>query len=190
MYAIDLDSSSSGNLVVNNYMTGCIWEGIFTEYRAAHNIITGNTVIGHVANNAHIHLNGELNFAVDNLVQVNATVPGGIAVSSSLSMYDSYALSNVVVANSAGVLYFSGDGGCANYASENVVDVTIPGSAAATHPYYFKTTALPNASYCVPGVDTMQPVVFRDVGTQRSAPPTPPPGPTRHAAVATSSRGL
>jgi hypothetical protein len=51
-------------------MEGCIWEGIFTEYRAAHNIITGNTVIGNVANDAHIHLNGELNYAVDNLVQV------------------------------------------------------------------------------------------------------------------------
>ena len=31
MYSIDLDSSSSGNLVTNNYMEGCIWEGIFTE---------------------------------------------------------------------------------------------------------------------------------------------------------------
>ena len=32
-YSIDLDSSSSGNLVHNNYMKGCVWEGIFTEYR-------------------------------------------------------------------------------------------------------------------------------------------------------------
>jgi hypothetical protein len=31
MYAIDLDSSSSGNLVTNNYMEDCVWEGIFTE---------------------------------------------------------------------------------------------------------------------------------------------------------------
>lgn len=31
MYSIDLDSSSSGNLVTNNYMEGCIWEGVFTE---------------------------------------------------------------------------------------------------------------------------------------------------------------
>jgi hypothetical protein len=40
--------------------------------------------------------------------QVNATLPGGIMVSSSISMYDSYALSNVVVANSAGQVYFAG----------------------------------------------------------------------------------
>ena len=31
MYGIDLDSSSSGNLVTNNYIEGCIWEGVFTE---------------------------------------------------------------------------------------------------------------------------------------------------------------
>jgi hypothetical protein len=31
MYSIDLDSSSSGNLVTNNYIEGCIWEGVFTE---------------------------------------------------------------------------------------------------------------------------------------------------------------
>ena len=76
----------------NNYMEGCIWEGVFTEYRAAHNIITGNTVIGPVANNAHIHLNGELNYAVENTVRFNDTVPGGIAVSSSLAMYGSYVM--------------------------------------------------------------------------------------------------
>lgn len=34
-----------------------------------------NTVIGPVANMAHIHLNGELNFAVDNTVKTNDTVP-------------------------------------------------------------------------------------------------------------------
>ena len=62
--------------------------------RAMHNIITGNTIVGKVANNAHIHLNGELNYAVDNTVRVNDTVPGGICVSSSLSMYGSYVLSN------------------------------------------------------------------------------------------------
>ena len=33
MYAIDLDSSSSGNLVTNNYMEDCVWEGVFTECR-------------------------------------------------------------------------------------------------------------------------------------------------------------
>ena len=32
-------------------------------------------------------------------------------------MYGSYALSNVVVANSVGILTFNGDGGCANYVS-------------------------------------------------------------------------
>ena len=41
MYAIDLDSSSSENLVHNNYIEGPVWEGIFTEYAAVHNIITG-----------------------------------------------------------------------------------------------------------------------------------------------------
>ncbi len=131
--------------------------------RAMHNIITGNTIVGKVANNAHIHLNGELNYAVDNTVRVNDTVPGGICVSSSLSMYGSYALSNVVVANSAGSLYFSGDGGCANYASENMVDVTDAGSAVASRSNWFKTPRLPNASYCINGVDTTLPVVFRDV---------------------------
>jgi|EP01047_Picozoa_sp_COSAG01_P046603 hypothetical protein len=135
-----------------------------------HNIITGNTVVGRVANNAHIHLNGELNFVVDNTVRVNKSVPGGISVSSSLAMYGSYALSNVVVANSAGALYFSGDGGCANYASENVVDVRVAGSAVATRADWFKTRALPNASYCIHGVGTMQPVVFRDVGAERARP--------------------
>eukprot|EP01048_Picozoa_sp_COSAG05_P024193 COSAG05_NODE_5574_length_1137_cov_1.023121_2_plen_308_part_00 len=47
-YAIDLDSSSSANLVVNNYMKGCLWEGIFTEYSAVQNTIVGNTVIANV----------------------------------------------------------------------------------------------------------------------------------------------
>ena len=47
-YAIDLDSSSSANLVVNNYMKGCLWEGIFTEYSALQNTIVGNTVIANV----------------------------------------------------------------------------------------------------------------------------------------------
>ena len=184
MYSIDLDSSSSGNLVTNNYMKGCVWEGVFTECKfadcccecmlptwiakltvmfAMHNIITGNTIIGQVANNAHIHLNGELNYAVDNTVSVNETDSGGISVSSSLSMYGSYALSNVVVANSAGFLYFSGDGGCANYASENMVDVADAGSNVAARADWFKSARLPNASYCIEGVDTTLPVIFRDV---------------------------
>ncbi len=34
-YSIDLDSSSSANLVTNNYMKGCLWEGIFTECKIA-----------------------------------------------------------------------------------------------------------------------------------------------------------
>ena len=42
------DSSSSANMVVNNYMKGCLWEGIFTEYSAMQNTIVGNTVIANV----------------------------------------------------------------------------------------------------------------------------------------------
>jgi parallel beta-helix repeat protein len=63
-YAIDLDSSSSGNLVTNNYMKGCLWEGIFTEYSAVHNVITGNTVVANCTYNQAIHINGELNVVV------------------------------------------------------------------------------------------------------------------------------
>ena len=33
---------------VNNYMKGCLWEGIFTEYSAVQNTIVGNTVIANV----------------------------------------------------------------------------------------------------------------------------------------------
>ena len=53
-------------------------------------------------------------------------VPGGIAVTSSLPMYGSFALSNVVVANSAGVLTFGGDGGCANYVSRMLSPSALP----------------------------------------------------------------
>lgn len=107
-------------------------------------------------------MNGELNFAIDNTVKYNQTVPGGIAVSSSLSMYGSYALSNVVVANSAGVLTFSGDGGCANYASENVIDVSAPGSAVSKLNLWFKTPL--NASDCIEGAGTTASQIVRDVG--------------------------
>ena len=70
-------------------------------------------MIGKVANNAHIHINGYLNVVVDNFVQgENSTQPGGISVTSQLKMYNSYALSNRIVGNSAAFLYFGGDGGC------------------------------------------------------------------------------
>ena len=91
-------------------------------------------------------------------------MPGGIAISSSLSMYGSYALSNVVVANSAGVLTFSGDGGCANYASENVVDVAVRGSASPGLNLWFKTRL--NASDCIAGVDSTATQVIRNVGAR------------------------
>ena len=55
-YAIDLDSSSSANLVVNNYMKGCLWEGIFTEYSAVGNTIVGNTVLANVSYDQGIHI--------------------------------------------------------------------------------------------------------------------------------------
>ena len=102
------------------------------------------------------------------VVKVNRSSPGGIAVSSSLSMYGSYALSNVVVANSAGVLTFQGDGGCANYASENVVDVAVPGSAVAGLNLWFKTPL--NASECIAGGGTTASQVVRDVGKPLTTP--------------------
>lgn len=140
-------------------MSGCVWEGIFTEYSATRNIITSNTVLGKVANNAHIHLNGYLNVAVDNFVQgINATQPGGIAVSSSLTMYNSYALSNRVVGNSASFLYFNGDGGCDNYAAGNRVDVGSPDAARAR--VGFNVIKAINASSCIAGVDTLLPAVI------------------------------
>ena len=164
MYSIDLDSSSSANIVHNNYMKGPIWEGIFTEYSAVGNIITGNTVIGKVANQAHIHINGALNLVVDNTVRINETLPGGIDVSSSISMYNSYALSNRIVGNSAGLVTIQGDGGCDNYASSNVEDVTAAGSKPAVFNLWQKP--VPNASQdCIVGVDSTWPAV------------TPPPPP-------------
>jgi hypothetical protein len=121
---------------------------------------TGNTIIGAVANNAHIHLNGYLNYVVDNHVAINETHPGGISTSSSLKMYNSYALSNRVLANSAGALFFQGDGGCDNFAAGNAVDVTVATSAPASRNDWFRT-ALPNATQdCIAGVDTKLPVAF------------------------------
>ena len=141
-----------------NLCDGPVWEGIFTEYSATRNIITGNTVIGQVANNAHIHINGYLNVVVDNTVRgVNATQPGGISVSSSLKMYSSYALSNRIVANSAGVLYFGGDGGCDNYAAANRVDVTSAASAPSRVGFNV-IKAVPRAD-CIAGVDSTLPAV-------------------------------
>jgi hypothetical protein len=162
MYSIDLDSSSSGNLVHNNYMRGCVWEGIFTEYSAVHNIITGNTVVAPVGNKAHIHINGYLNLVVDNDVRINETAvgSGGIITSSQLKMYNSWSLSNRVVGNSASEVAFYGDGGCDNFAAGNRVDVTRPGSAAATQADG-GWKPLPNVSQdCIAGVDTFAPVVF------------------------------
>jgi parallel beta-helix repeat protein len=89
-YAIDLDSSSSANLVVNNYMKGCLWEGIVTEYSAVQNTIVGNTVIANVSYDQGIHLNGYLNIATDNTVlMLDGKTPGGIACTSQLKMYNS-----------------------------------------------------------------------------------------------------
>ena len=160
MYSIDLDSSSSGNLVHNNLCKGSVWEGIFTEYSATRNTITSNTVIGKVANNAHIHINGYLNVVVDNFVQgENSTQPGGISVTSQLKMYNSYALSNRIVGNSAAFLYFGGDGGCDNYAAGNRLDVGRPGSTVSR--LGFPLTAMQTVvkGDCIAGVDSTLPVV-------------------------------
>jgi len=187
MYSIDLDSSSSANIVHNNYMEGPVWEGIFTEYSAVGNVITGNTVVGNVANQAHIHVNGALNVVVDNTARINETLPGGIVISSSLSMYNSYALSNRVVGNSAGVVTIQGDGGCDNYASANVVDVAVAGSKPAAFNLWEKP--VPNASQdCIAGVDSTLPAVTPP------PPPLPPPPPQTHGravhAADTGLRGL
>ena len=158
MYSIDLDSSSSGNLVHNNLCEGPVWEGIFTEYSATRNIITSNTVRGQVTNNAHIHINGYLNLVVDNTVQgINAT-QGGISATSQLDMYNSYAISNRIVANSASLLFFGGDGGCDNYAAGNRVDVSSPGSAGS-HVGFNVMSAVPKSD-CIAGVDSTMPVVI------------------------------
>ena len=186
MYSIDLDSSSSANIVHNNYMEGPVWEGIFTEYSAVGNVITGNTVVGNVANQAHIHVNGALNVVVDNTARINETLPGGIVISSSLSMYNSYALSNRVVGNSAGVVTIQGDGGCDNYVSANAVDVAVAGSKPAAFNLWQKP--VPNVSQdCIAGVDSTLPAV--------TPPPPPlPPPPQRHEravhAADTGLRGL
>jgi hypothetical protein len=127
-----------------------------------HNVITGNTVIGQVADQAHIHLNGYLNLVVDNDVRINETAAGsgGIITSSQLKMYNSYALSNRVLGNSASEVAFYGDGGCDNFAAGNRVDVTIPGSPSATQANK-GWKPLPNASQdCIAGVDTRLPIVF------------------------------
>ena len=65
-------------------------------------------------------------------------------------------------------MLLAGDGGCANYASENVADVTVAGSAVAGSNPQFKQPLLPNASsYCIAGVDTMEAGVFRNVNVGR-----------------------
>ena len=53
-------------------------------------------------------------------------------------------------------------GGCANYASENKVDVGAPGSAVSRRNLWFKTPL--NASDCIAGGDTTAAQVIRDVG--------------------------
>jgi parallel beta-helix repeat protein len=165
-YAIDLDSSSSANLVVNNFMKGCLWEGIFTEYSAVGNTIVGNTVIANVTYDQGIHINGELNVVVDNTVlMLDGVTPGGIACTSQLKMYNSYALSNRILGNTCGRLALGGDGGNDNYAAENSVNISVAGAASPSVRDWFKGV---NASSRIAGVDTAEAAVVSDVGYSRA----------------------
>jgi parallel beta-helix repeat protein len=168
-YAIDLDSSSSGNLVTNNYMKGCLWEGIFTEYSAVHNVITGNKVVANCTYDQAIHINGELNIVVDNTVLRLDGTPAGIACTSQLSMYNSYALSNRIVGNTCGHLALGGDGGCDNYAADNTANVSIAGATLPTVTNWFRS---PNQSICIAGTDTIEPAKVKNTGSKLDPPHT------------------
>jgi len=165
MYSIDLDSSSSGNVVTNNHCgldgsgEGPVWEGIFTEYNAQNNVITGNTIVGDVANDQHIHINGALNMVVDNTVlRADRVTPGGIAVTSQMKMYNSYALSNRIVGNSVGVVMTHGDGGCDNYGVGNKLDVGAVGSQNAV----YQISNLPSRG-CIQGTTTTKGFVVSNI---------------------------
>ena len=161
-YAIDLDSSSSANLVVSNYMKGCLWEGIFTEYSAVQNTILGNTVVANVTFDQGIHVNGYLNTVVDNTVLLlDGQTPGGIACTSQLEMYSSFALSNRIVGNTCGRLALGGDGGNDNWLAENTLNISKAGSASPSVTDWFKNV---NESCRIAGVDTAEAAVISDVG--------------------------
>ena len=146
----------------NNYVEGCLWEGVFTEYTAVQNYIVGNTVVANVTYDQGIHINGALNVVVDNTVLLlDGVTPGGIACTSQLAMYDSYALSNRIVGNTCGRLALGGDGGSDNYAAENTANVTLAGAASPLVTNWFKPV---NASSRIAGVGTAAAAVVSDAG--------------------------
>lgn len=168
-YAIDLDSSSSGNLVTNNYMQGCLWEGIFTEYSAVHNVITGNKVVANCTYDQAIHINGELNIVVDNVALRLDGTPAGIACTSQLKMYNSYALSNRIIGNTCGHLALGGDGGCDNYLADNTANVSVAGATVPTVTNWFQP---PNRSICIAGTDTIEAAEVKNTGGKLELPHT------------------
>jgi len=118
VFGIDLDGSSSGNIVASNYMENNTYGGVITEYGATHNLIVNNHVRGD-GNGGNIYINGHLNYAVDNTVMAaDGKTPNKIRVSGALAVHNVSAISNRVVANRAGEIAFVGVG-CGNYVSEN-----------------------------------------------------------------------
>jgi hypothetical protein len=101
-----------------------------------------------------------------NLDIINA-MQGGIACTSQLKMYSSYALSNRIIGNSCGRLSFGGDGGSDNYAAENRANISLPGAASPSVKQWFAHSV--NASSRIAGVDTAEAVVVSDVGYSSSS---------------------
>jgi|EP01047_Picozoa_sp_COSAG01_P046601 hypothetical protein len=83
----------------------------------------------------------------------------GIACTSQLKMYNSYSLSNRIVGNTCGHLALGGDGGCDNYVAENTVNVSVPNAMPPSVKEWFQPS---NASICIAGTDTVEPVVLSD----------------------------
>lgn len=105
--------------------------------------------------------NGELNVVVDNTVLLlDGATPGGIACTSQLKMYNSYALSNRIMGNTCGRLSLGGDGGSDNYAAENTLNISVAGSASPSVRDWFKPV---NVSSRISGVDTAAAAVVSDV---------------------------
>jgi parallel beta-helix repeat protein len=118
VFGIDLDSSSSANIVASNYVNGCSTGGVVTEYGATHNILVNNHVQANGVYN--IYINGHLNFAVDNtVVGADGKTPWRMTVEGDMgAIHNVSTISNRVVANNAGSIQVKGVG-CANYYSEN-----------------------------------------------------------------------